>query len=631
MSRIAMLLVASVFAFCFALGCDDPSNSSPAPDHSAAAAAGVQPPDAEGSAPFHLASADGGAGRRDPLHSLKAPGPDQGPIDAMAPTEDPDDDNDTGGDDDNDDNDDDNDTSPDVEYPSIRCTLPDPAGLGAEVMMGGGPISGTVTAYVYDDLTCGPLSGVSLITPGAGIVQTDGSGRATLMVEAGPRAVTAYKNGYWSWSYAADAAVMYFRLIAHSPTSDSHSSESGQFRLAGQPLELTNPQDLLSVFLQPLYGGVALTDFSRDTALMSLLRFADGANAVIHYVDPDGWESSLDLPGNFWVPYLDVTVPIPGEGDCRFYGGNDNYVVPVRDGELTTPLEGFVFGLDTGQVVDLETLVAVIVAIADGGDLVDILSPVVLSLLNRGLVTYYVGATPNWSVAEPPGLAAIPVDHSGGLAQFDVTNRADGFDYLCMWGAEIPHRALLPLGVTALEGGPAPMAFAAIPDADYLATALKTNLFQLGDEPTVLSGLIRYAEDLSEVQDGLTVDDAQFLPGFDPAATAYESATATVTWVPQGDPADYDLFLVALLPEYYWNSSVALAVLPGDARSHQFPAASMGITTSPDDLVLLFGVKSPGLFESGFDPSAILGYNHAAFTMWSNPDLGQLLQDIFGL
>jgi hypothetical protein len=88
---------------------------------------------------------------------------------------------------------------------------------------------------------------------------------------------------------------------------------------------------------------------------------------------------------------------------------------------------------------------------------------------------------------------------------------------------------------------------------------------------------------------------------------------------------------VALLPEYYWNSSVALAVLPGDARSHQFPAASMGITTSPDDLVLLFGVKSPGLFESGFDPSAILGYNHAAFTMWSNPDLGQLLQDIFGL
>jgi hypothetical protein len=531
----------------------------------------------------------------------------------------PDDDDDDPDDDDDDPDDDDDDS--DTEYDSLICELPDPASLGEGITLGGGPITDNIDVYVYSgidtdgDGICDALANATVLHAGA-TYTTDANGYTAVPVGAvkSTELVTAFFMDYWTWSYQADAAVMYFRLQPDEHNKTYTDSPDGDFTQGGAALGLTNPSTVAGLFLNPISGGFSVPGVSRESLIYT--DFVQGLfTDTFFQVDLNGYPR--DIWTNVYVPAFDYTVP----GLITISADHEMYKVPMYDSGTEFPIEGFVASLDIGSVVpSIPEIITIIDCIDTAADLTETLACIdtlVEPLFNDGFDFSYAGAVPDWDGVGTPDIPVVETDQETTVV---VSNPDAGFDYVSFLTAEIPNRALLPLGLGFANAlGEAPLDYAEVDDANYMAVVAKTDFLTSNLTSQNFSFALKFADDMTDWNTSIEFTDADFLPNFD-ASTNYDSSTGTITWSLESQ-ATVDAYYVAVTPACF-ACDIVIAVVPGTVTSYTIPATELGLTLSDSDTVFVFGADLPGDVNiDSFSPTDILAYNISAITLWTNHDM----------
>jgi hypothetical protein len=554
-------------------------------------------------------------------------------------------DDDTTGDDSADDTGDDTtDDDTDVEYTSLNCVLPnDPGGILPN-LVGGGAISGAITVYVFNDVTCEPVEGVSVYlnddpTP----VLTDVTGLAALTATSGEQKVTVLKYDslgggdpdFWGWSYKADAAFMYFRLHPYQTGLTYADSTDGAFFADGSLLSYTNPARLLDLFTQPITIGLTIPGISRGNFLTALFAETDetGNYDFANLFTQADFALTLTsdttdlyyLPANVYVPATDFSILTFGVS----VPDHISYKVPVEIAATVSPIEGIVAQVDVSAAIpgqdELFALVTCILANTD--NLRDCLEELVIPLINDAISFPYVGASPEWDGIGAPNLTLLQTAANSDF-ELSLANNNNGLDYFAMSFAEIPNRALLPLGIGVVRGGKVQLKLAEIPNADYMIVAGGTDMLAVDPATLNFSFTALYADDVHDLAGGANLDAVKdFLPLFDTAGTSYDGTTGTVTWALASESDAVDAYLIAIAPaacapEFY-------AVVPGTETSFTFPADLFHAGPSENDLVFVLGFDLPeDVNINVFDPTRILAYNGSALNVWSNLNVYDFIGDI---
>ncbi|MBZ0274123.1 hypothetical protein K8I61_18940 [bacterium] len=534
-------------------------------------------------------------------------------------------DDDTGDDDTGDDDTGDDDTG-DTEFSSLSCPISDPESIGSANTVGGGSATTTVDVYVFDDNDCSAIQNADVIH-GDTVYQTDVNGHAVVTLTDAEQTITAYAEGYWSWTYKVDAAVMYFRLRPDSFGNAYTDSGDGTFQdEGGSDLGLTNPT-LFGLFSNPIYLGVALPGLARADLLS--MDF-DGLLAT------DTFDLTLDLgdgpavteaPRNIYLPALNLSIP----GLFSVTGTNEDYVLPVRTGASVSPIEGFVLSASVGELFDnVGEILAVVACVTGGGDILECVEPLVLPLINDALAFSHVGARPDWNGTGDPSMTTQ--ETGGNTLSINVANEDANFDYLAIFAAEIPNRALLPLGVGIVDSGSVDVDYADVPDGDYLAVVGATDLFASGFTSVNFSFALKYGESIADMTAKASFDaDTDFLPNFNGDNTGYDDVTGEIFWELEAGPAKAtaDVFQIVYVPDCE-DCPVVLAQVPGADSSFQPPVDDLGITPSDADIVVVLGIDYPaGVDLQEYNPAGLLGYNSSAVNMWTNFDILGLLGGLF--
>lgn len=521
---------------------------------------------------------------------------------------------------------------PDIEFASLRCELSDPENIGDGVLFGGGPYAGELTVYVYDDADCTPIPNVKIFYgQPTQIVFTDDQGKAVIEGEDPPGMITAYKDDFWAWSYQVDAAVMYFRLRPEFVYNDYIDSETGSFLREGELLDLDNP-GIIEAFKTPLFGGITLPGFSRDMIGAYNKFLAVDSTFEFGYVHGTRGPYDEDVPTNLYLPDLELVLNIPSYGELGIWADNEQHNVPVLPDATERSLSAFIVSLEVGHLFDFDSLLSVIEEIVYGGDVFEILLPIIKPAINDVIRIAYVGANPDWDPSGPPDIELQSIDPENGSVSVKIENPDFDYNYLNVLGAEIPNRSMFPLSMALVDDETADMAYVEVPNADYIAMAVKTDLLTTGFASGQISCAVKYAESISEWSDGLAIDNAEFAPFFEPALSWYDDETGDVFWdMQQGDGVDIDLFWVIIEPYgSYYRPDILMAILPGDARSYHPPNAEMGIYPSKYTDVVVLALDLPDeLLSQGYDPTRLLSYNIPAMSLWSYPDLPELLAYLF--
>jgi hypothetical protein len=539
-----------------------------------------------------------------------------------------DDDNDTDDDTDDDDTDDDDtDDDDDTEYTKLACPTPDPEGINEgdeDNLVGGGPISDTITVYVYNDADCTPIEGASVIAGGEPIL-TDADGKAVITITKAASLVTAYKETFWAWSYKADAAVMYFRLRPADYGRGYVDTPGAQFTMSGAPLALENPSvnglgGVIGLLSDQIYAGVAFPGIARTTALS--MDFEKGFLATSTFDFTINGEAT-ELPTNLYIPAFSFDA-----FDQVINGENETFQFPIVEGE-TSPYEGIVLELSVGDVIsDTDALLALIDVLINGGDIMDAILPLVPTMINGGLEFKYVGNDPDWDGAGTPDLEVVETSNQFTLT---ITGADSSYDYLGILAAEVPNRSLLPMGLCLVQSGQCNLKFAEIPGAKYVLFLGETDLLTSNFESVNLNFALKYFNSTADFAGGVSVAASDFLSLFDGENTGYDTTTGEVSWTLESK-ADPDLYLVVYVPTCD-GCPVTLATVPGADNSYQPPIDALGITPSDDpedpDIVVVAGVNLPdGTDVNEFNPHGLLGYNSAALNLWTNYDILSLFGDL---
>ena len=525
------------------------------------------------------------------------------------------------------------------EYSPVICAIPDVEKIGEDLTVGGGPISGLITVYVYaeEDLDgdgdCDPL-------PGAYVngYSTDSNGQAILGATKGVNLVVAKKEGYWSWAYKADAKVMYFRL-PRARVGSYADSDSGQFQFDGAPLALQNPQGeytLANLLDTPFYVGITVPAiirqalFSTDpTGLMPSAANDFPISYTYQILDGELQENARYLPGNFYLPTMNFETGIPlvlpivtGEG------AHESYVLPVHDNWTTKPVEGLVLSANLGNALDAAAVAQIAQEFVETGNIVGALLTQADALINDALTVQFSGANVSWDGVGAPNIDLVE-NAAKNTVNVTIANPNPDFDYLLVLAAEIPNRAWWPIGLKLADaGGQATFDVTSIPEARYSLIVGKTDVIDglsNGDPYVRVSFALKYAATLADWSAGVTLDDADFLPLFDIAQTEY-TAEGVINWqLETGDAPD--LFTVLVDPVHDNLLDEALAYVP--AADSSFDAASVfDFTPNQDgvDVVGVFGVDLPeSATPNQFNPLAMMGYDCPRATLWVNYDLSSLL------
>jgi hypothetical protein len=523
----------------------------------------------------------------------------------------------------------DDDTAPDDDTvmppPDWYCDLPAITGLDAGQTVGGGSISGTITVYVFNDSDCTPLEGATVLS-GGNTYTTDASGMATVTADRANVLVTAFKDGYWSWAYQVDAAIMAFRLRPNDYGLTYADSTPGDFLTGGSPLGLQNPTGGLTQLLSsPIYIGAAIPGVSRYTLLSQDFNgLFSTATFDINYSYNFGTPTSdtLAAPRSIYFPAVDLNVSILTYGVTATSDGNTQIMVPMLAGLSQYPIEGLTAEVNIGGAGFNVISLGQIIIDAIGGNYGAVADLVVKPLINNGFNFNYVGANPTWD-----GTGAANIDMLTPAAAKGTTVTFSGasgdYDYLAVLAAEIPNRALLPLGMKIKDtGNSVTVQSVDVPDARYDLVAGKTDLLTSGLTSLNLGFVFKFANDLSEWSSGVAIADSDFLPLFDSLNTAWDSGTATVTWAFQS-AADVSVVLAIYVPT---TGPWSLAVINGAETSYTPPVADLGVTPSDSDIVVLVGIQLPaGVDPNAFDPTHLLNYDSLAMNLWTNFDLSTIL------
>jgi len=542
-----------------------------------------------------------------------------------------DDDDDTGDDDSGDD--DSGDDDDDSDYDSLICDLPDPEGIGE--MIGGGAIGDTITVYVFDDKDCDPIAGASVIW-GGDTVETGADGKAVLDMVDGAEMVTAHADGYFAWSYEADAAVMYFRLRPVDYGYSYSDSAEGDFLLAGSPVGLTNPSvtnilQIGNLINNPIYAGVAFPGVSRNSIFSGDYEAGFLAESTFQ-IELDGFadggtdDDPVDVPKNVYLPDLTISISILGL-DVLIETGNNTFKIPTKSG--TNPAEGLVAKVELSEVLDTELLLDIIQVLIEGGEITDVLIPLIFPLVNDGLTFNFVAANPDWDGSGAPDLDLIEVGPA--VANMNISSPSASYDYLGVLVGDIPHRALLPMSLSVADaGGFGQLAYSEVPSADYAAIVARTDLFASELESFNMSFVAQYFDNAADLAGGVSVSNSDFLPNIDNDSSEYNDTTGEISWdLAKGDSkATLDVFFLIYVPACEGCPWV-FSVVPGDARSYQPPIDELGITPdglTPDeddeDIIVLLGFDLPsGVSADEFSPTSLIAYDSFAYNLWTNIDI----------
>jgi hypothetical protein len=522
----------------------------------------------------------------------------------------------------------------DTEYPDLHCALADdPEGILPN-LMGGGPIGASVTVYVFDDLTCEPISGASVyLNDDSAGVTTNADGMATLnLPDRGAQMVTAMKfdgaggePDYWAWSYKADASALYFRLKPYQTAFSYSDSDQGVFKLNGTAIDAVNPMNLIDLFQMPVTIGFSLPGFGRSGAIADLFLMAgdDYLFTMENIVAQDTFAMDIDfgtplsyyLYGNMYLPEVAL-----GIGAYSFSTEDHPfYYIPVETSAAVTPVEGFVMELDATKVfTGWQELVDLIDCIG-AGDPMACVGEYIIPVINEALQFKYVGANVAWEGAGGPDIDALD---TSARATFDVTLTAPdaSLDYIALAVAEIPNRALLPMSLGVYDGGAIAMDYADVPDADYIILAGATDMISSGFEYNNFSFATRFTNSVHGFETGVTFDASDFLPMFDTGATSYDHDTGIITWALEEATDRVDVYLIGFGPSNLGPDT--LAVVPGDQATYMVPEALLPEGPHQNDQILIVGLDLPdGVDPDGFNPSQILTYNFKAANVWTNASL----------
>jgi hypothetical protein len=528
------------------------------------------------------------------------------------------------------DDDDDDTTPPDPEneYDPVICRVVDPEGIGAGNHVGGGPVGDTLTVYVYDDITCAPIEGATVLTS-AGQETTDVDGYAAIDLTKAEEQVTAYAAGYGCWTYQADAAVMYFRLRPIDTGLIYQLTPSDGFYVDGDEVEFTNPMvdgiaQLLQLLSNPIYLGAGYGGVSRQQ-LLSLDLDAIFTDSVFR-IDIDVDESSyyLSLPQNIYLPQLGIndvfgiTVAMPE---------HDFYQSPYFGVSEESPLSGFLMALDLGAIVNLQTLQEILQAIANGDDIAEILFGLVPDLIADGLTLPLAGTAPTWDGEGSPELAMAELVTVKDEFDLSITGADENADYLAAVLAEVPNRTLTPLSLGLAVADTVTLQYADIPDADYILAGIKTDLIASEFATSNLSLAFQYGGLPETWADGATFADADFLPYFNEASTGYNSSTQKVTWQLQDD-GEADAYLVAIFPTTEGERTV-LATLPGDVSEFTIPS-ELGFVSTITDIAVVVAIDLPDDVDlNEWSPIHFWQYNAPALAIWTQPTLIDIIMGLF--
>jgi hypothetical protein len=520
---------------------------------------------------------------------------------------------------------------PDIEYDSFLCDIPDPESIGAGKSFSATPSTGTITVYVFDDRSCAPLAGATVILGNNTIMNTDSTGKAVFSTTTHPGYVSAIKPEYNMWTYHTDADVIYFRLSQRYYRDTYYESNASNFRLEGAPLALDNPQSIVDTLTQPFYLGVVFRGFVRER----LFTYSDYDEIWVWDGFPmginDGYGSfTEEFFGNFCAPPFSISIPMPGGSPFEFYGGTDQFRIPLMYNQEVS-YNGAMLKLNTDELIGAGLLNQIITDIIGGNDLLDVITPVVKPFINDMLSIAYVGIEPGYQ-GSTPDLNVVSIDRQTLSLDFSITNPDPAADYFRFLSAEIPNRGLAPIGFGFYDpASTAEIAYNWIPDADYHALAAKTDMLTSALTSSRFSFALQYAEDISEWAGGISLDDADFLPYFDYASTSYDYNNGLLTWDMESAPAaDIDAFVVIIDPwRYVYNyySDLFFVVLPGTARSYQVPDV-IGYSPSEWDTAIVIALDLPFDFEEGFDPNQIFAYDFNAASLWVYPSISDTIAEI---
>ncbi|HPQ68501.1 MAG TPA: hypothetical protein PKW95_05200 [bacterium] len=539
-------------------------------------------------------------------------------------------DDDTGDDDTGDDDTGDDDTS-DTEYtaPDWFCELPDPESIGDGLAIGGGAVSDTITVYAFDDSDCSAVEGATVIH-GGNTYTTDANGKATVTVAKANELVTVYKDGFWTWAYQADAAVMYFRLRPDSYGYSYTDSGSGDFTSGGTALGLENPDvsglNLDPLLNAPIYLGIAIPGLARSTVLSAdfdglIAEDTFSLDYGYNVIGLGGETGTIDLPASIYFPELSVDINLIGLASATAGGANEQYKVPVMAG-ADNPIEGAVLSITAGEAISSSLIIQLITDLIGGNpiDPIELILDNIEAVLNNALTFEYAGAEPTWDGTGAPDITMSEITAKSAV-NLSITGADPSYDYLGMLAAEVPNRALIPMGIKLATSNAASIPAGDVPDADYILLVAKTDALASGLESLNLGFALTFAEDLSDWSGGATVADSDFLPLFD-SSTGYNTTTGEVSWALESK-GTMDLVLVIFAPKV---GPVVLAVINGEEDSFQPPVSELGITPSADDVVVIAGIDLPdGVDPNEFNPTQLLAYDSTAINIWTNYDIAGLI------
>ncbi|MCB9477529.1 MAG: hypothetical protein H6684_02570 [Deltaproteobacteria bacterium] len=502
---------------------------------------------------------------------------------------------------------------------ALVCGLPDPAGLGGGNMTGGGAIVNQVEVYVFDDDTCQPLAGASVITSGG--TQTTGADGLAIVSTDGPTSITAGADGYIAWTYnSVDASVQYMRLIT-APVEEAPAEivdrTGGRFLSGGSALNLKQPGLLQLTLGKPIFLGVALPGFGRAQFFQTKMDEMFSTTTFDFLIDAIGDEPT-PLPANIYMPEMDYGLNI---GDLSFnvYGKNETFTVPIDDEDAANPIEGVTMSL--GKLLSILGP-----ALGDEPDI-----PAIVASVFDNLKIDYAGAKTDWNGIGAPDIDVLAVND--GNSAISLTNTIDGVDYLGVSVAEVPNRAFYPIGIDFAPSSSTPSKSLSLPYenmgslSDYMVMVMATESLQNGGESLAFSIAARFADTTSQLAGGYTVDTTTMLSQFDPLSTGYDDLACEVYWAEDGSgSADADVYVVLLDPV---DGPAVYAVVDPSQDSVAFPCNELGIIPSLDDVAIVIGADLPtGVSVDEFNPFNLLGYNNANVNIWTNLNVDTLFGGI---
>lgn len=518
----------------------------------------------------------------------------------------------------------------DTEYDLFACELPDPESLGDGILFGGGPHAGSILVYVFDDQDCSPLSNAKVVVENSSVVySTDSTGQVTVPAPLGAQAVSAFHTGYWAWTYKMNASVLYFRLRPEDYGISYTDSDPGVFRNAsgGSTINLTNPDSLASFSSEKTYMGLAVPGVSRNSILYSDFDgFMTQDTFDIDLVLGILGNYPIEIPRNVYMPFLDVSVGIPLIGNVGLQSRNEEFIVPYSVSDPQTPMSGMILEIEGGTVINPAVVVEVLVQILYLYNLEQAISTAIMPLLSEGLNFPYVGMDALVNPASNPDVKVHKNDDGDVDINFTSTNGTD--DYFGFLAAEIPNRAMVPLGIKRAESGSVSLPYARMVDADYIAVGAKTNWFNSVLASSTASFIVNYSESPNST---VTIDDSEFLPYFNESLWDYDYYTGDLTWGLEDESnTDIDWFWLVCYPDDYYTPEprVLMAILSPETRSFSLPE-DIGIDPAWNDKFFLVAVDMPDEHEDGFDPTRLIGYNNTKYSLISFPSFIDNILDWF--